>query len=126
MKDLTKKQEQIYRKCKNKKDREQKIKNYGKTCIEANSCPHCGCLLRFVSGVLEDACCAGNTVFMGVYICSSSKCNFCLGNGDRDNLAEWEEWIDGKKLLSKEEKRRIRIAEKIDETYWAAPISGEQ
>jgi hypothetical protein len=63
---------------------------------------------------------------MGVYICSSSKCNFCLGNGDRDNLAEWEEWIDGKKLLSKEEKRRIRIAEKIDETYWAAPISGEQ
>lgn len=123
MKKLTKKQERIYTKCKNKKGGRQKIENYGKTCIEADVCPRCGSLLRFVSGVLEDACCAGNTAFMGVYICSSSKCNFCFGNGDIDNIAEWEEWTDGKKFLSKEEKRRIRVAEKIDETYWAAPIS---
>lgn len=123
---MNRKQEQIYNKLKKETAKKHKEKKYAKLCIENDTCPHCGSLLRFVSGVLEDECCAGNTAFMGVYTCSSSKCNFLFGNGDLDELisgdTEYTEFINGKKLLSKVEKRRIRVAEKIDETYWAAPI----
>lgn len=123
---MNRKQEQIYNKLKKKSAKKHKEKSYAKLCIENDTCPHCGSSLRFISGVLEDECCAGNTAFMGVYACSSLKCNFLFGNGDMEELTEggveYTEFINGKKLLSKEEKRRIRVAEKIASTYWAAPI----
>ncbi len=120
---INKKQEQIYKKCERSQRKKQTIKDYAKVCVESDVCPVCGDLLRFVSGVLEDECCAGNTALMGVYMCSSSRCNFLFGNGDRESvIAGHVEFTDGKKLLSRTEKRRIRIAEKIDDTYWAAPI----